>query len=224
VDAVSGRGVPGALVRLGPQVAITDRNGEVSFGGVPGGQHRLSMSQETSFANAVFVGDPTLVVDSTRVRPTTFSVAIARSARLDVDVRRFTAVRTAVNQEADSLREAGAVSNALLILAGERDTLYRSTGENGKVTFTDVPPGQWTLTVRGDTPAFTRFEPDRLELALAPGESRSLAFRLVPRRREVQLIGDGQELRPESADSKGGAPGATRTRTVKPDEKRPEGQ
>ena len=77
VDAVTRRGVPGALVRLGPQVAITDAEGQVAFGGVPGGEHRVSMSQETSFANAVFVGDPTLRVDSTRTQPTTFELAIA---------------------------------------------------------------------------------------------------------------------------------------------------
>lgn len=222
VDAVSGRGVPGALVRLGPQVAITDRHGEVSFGGVPGGQHRLSMSQETSFANAVFVGDPTLVVDSTRVSPTRFSLAIARSARIDVDVRRFSAVRTAVGQGADSVREVGAVSNAMLVLAGERDTLYRSTGESGKVSFTDVPPGKWTLSIRGDMPAFTRFEPDRVELVLAPGESAAHTFNLVPRRREVQMIGEGEELRPTTADPKVALPGAPGTRTTKPDDKRPE--
>jgi len=222
VDAVSGRGVPGALVRLGPQVAITDRNGVVSFGGVPEGPHRLSMSQETSFANAVFVGDPTLIVDGGRVTPTTFSLAIARSARVDVDVRQFAAVRTAMEATPDSLRDAGAVSNATLVLAGERDTLYRSTGEDGRAVFTDIPPGKWTISIRGDTPAFTRFDPDRVELTLEPGESEKVSFRLVPRRREIQMIGDGQELRPTAADPRNAAPAPATTRTVKPEEKRPE--
>lgn len=222
VDAASGRGVPGALVRLGPQVAITDRNGAVSFGGVPGGQHRLSMSQEASFANAVFVGDPTLVVDSTRVTPTTFSLAIARSARIDVDVRRFTLTRTVADAGADSLREAGGVSNATLVLSGERDTLYRSTGEDGRATFTDVPPGQWVLTVRGDTPAFTRFDPDRLELTLEPGEREAAQFRLVPRRREIQIIGGDQELQATPSEPRSAPVPAPRT--ASPDVKRPDGQ
>jgi hypothetical protein len=221
-DAVSGRGVPGALVRLGPQVAITDRNGQVSFGGVPGGQHRLSMSQETSFANAVFVGDPTLLVDSARHTPTTFSLAIARSARVDVDVRRFALTRTTAGAGSDSLRESGAVSNATLVLAGERDTLYRSTGDDGRAVFTDIPPGKWSLSIRGDLPAFTRFDPDRLELSLEPGEQEKVGFRLLPRRREVQMIGDGQELRPTTVDPRGATPAAAGTKAVKPDEKRPD--
>ena len=202
VDAATGNGVPNALVRLGPQVAITDKAGDVAFGGVPGGEHRLSMSQATSFTDAVFVGDPTLMVDSLRTQPTTFTLAIARSARVEVDVRRFAAVRTGVAGTADSLVQAGAVANATLVLIGERDTLYRTTNDNGKVSFTDIPPGQWHLVIRGDAPAFHRFDPDRMDLTLAPGEARNLVFKLIPRKREVQVIGDGLELKAIGADPK----------------------
>lgn len=223
VDAVSGRGVPNALVRLGPQVAITDAEGDVAFGGVPGGQHRLSMSQETSFADAVFVGDPTVLVDSTRPHPTTFTLAIARGARLDIDARRFVAARTAIAGAQDSLVDAGALSNATLMLVGERDTLYRTTQSDGKASFTDVPPGRWVVSIRGDAPAFHRFDPDRVEVTLTPGETRALVFRLVPRKREIQIIGGEQELRSQPSDARNPAsqpPAVPRTR--KPDDNRPE--
>lgn len=216
VDATSQQGVPGALVRLGPQVAITDDRGRVAFGGVPGGEHRLSMSQETSFANAVFVGDPTLRVDSTRVQPTTFELAIATSARVAIGVRRLVVARRGVDGAADSLADGGVVSNATLVLAGDRDTLYRTTGENGAAFFTDVPPGRWSVSIRGDAPAFHRFDPDRVEFTLAPGESKALVFRLVPRRRDVQIIGAGQELNASSTETRK-PPSPPGTRTVKPD-------
>lgn len=219
VDAATGNGVPGALVRLGPQVAITDTRGQVAFGGVPGGEHRLSMSQETSFTDAVFVGDPTLMVDSARAEPTMFRLAIARSARLDIEARRFAVARTGIAGAPDSLSDAGPLANAMLVLVGDRDTLYRTTGANGTVSFTDVPPGAWVISIRGDAPAFHRFEPDRLELQLGPAETKSLTFRLVPRRREVQLIGDGQELRSKSADPKTTTP-PSGTKTVKPNKQK----
>lgn len=223
VDSETGQGVAGALVRLGPQVAITDREGKVAFGGVRGGEHRLSMSQETSFADAVFVGDPTLLVDSAQSQPTTFQLAIARSARLEVDVRRFAITRTGVAGAPDSLAEAGSVENATLVLAGERDTLYRTTAANGKAIFTDVPPGHWTITVRGDAPAFHRFDPDRLQLTLAPGESQTFQFRLIPRRRDVQILGTSQELTPTVADPKTAVP-STNVRTPRPQDKKKERQ
>ena len=216
VDAVTGTGVPGALVRLGPQVAITDRDGEVAFGGVPGGQHRLSMSQETSFADAVFVDDPTVLVDSAQAAPTTFRLAIARGARVNVVARRYTAQRTGIAGTPDSLVDAGPLANATLVLAGARDTLYRTTTENGTATFTDVPPGHWVIAIRGDAPAFHRFEPDRMEMTLEPGETVRHDFRLVPRRREVQMIGDGQELKSQTADPKTQSPQGA-VKVVKPD-------
>jgi hypothetical protein len=228
VDAVTGSGVPGALVRLGPQVAITDNDGEVAFGGVPAGEHRLSMSQETSFADAVFVGDPTLNVDSNRTQPTEFRLAIARSARVNISVRRFVARQTAIAPasrdstavaQRDSLVDAGPLANATLVLTGERDTLYRTTGENGAVSFTDVPPGAWTIAIRGDAPAYHRFDPDRLELVLKPGETQAVAFRLIPRRREIQIIGAGQELKSTTGDTKSATSNST-VRTVKPEEKK----
>jgi hypothetical protein len=222
VDAVSGRGVPGALVRLGPQVAITDGDGDVAFGGVPGGEHRLSMSQETSFSDAVFVGDPTVRVDSTRAQPTTFRLAIARGAHLDIDVRRFASARTSVAGSPDSLVDAGPLSNATLVLAGERDTLYRTTRANGTASFSDIPPGHWAVSIRGDAPAFHRFDPDRVELTLEPGESRALKFRLLPRKREVQIIGGEQELRNQPSDPRNSTPTPPTPRTRKPDDSRPE--
>lgn len=216
IDAASGNGVAGALVRLGPQVAITDARGQVAFGGVPAGAHRVSLSQETSFADAVFVGDPTLRIDSTRGQPTIFELAIARSARVDVAVRRVVAARTAIAGVADSLVDAGALANATLVLVGGRDTLYRTTGQDGFTSFTDVPPGTWVISVHGDPPAFTRFDPDRVELTLAPGERRALRFQLVPRKREVQIIGAGEELTPMTPQPKKGGPPATPVRPVKP--------
>jgi hypothetical protein len=195
VDAASGKGISGALVRLGPQVAITDKSGRVAFGGVPAGEYRLSMTQETSYANAVFVGDPTLRIDSTQRHPTTFQLAIAQGARVDVDVRRFVAVKTGVAQAADSLADAGALEDITLMLVSGRDTLYETTAPNGRASFSEVPPGHWVLVVKAEAPAFQRFDPDRTELDLASGETRAVAFRLVPRKREIQIIGEGEELR-----------------------------
>ena len=106
------------------------------------------------------------------------------------------------------------------MLIGERDTLYRTTGENGRTSFTDVPPGAWRIFIRGDAPAFHRFDPDRVDVTLAPGETKTLTFRLVPRRREVQLIGDGQELHPTATDARSVTP-AGAVRTIKPNELRP---
>jgi hypothetical protein len=75
------------------------------------------------------------------------------------------------------------------------------------------------VSIRGDAPAFHRFDPDRVELTLAPGAAQTLSFRLVPRRREVQLIGGGQELRNEAADPKNQPPTPPSTRIRRPNDR-----
>jgi hypothetical protein len=52
---------------------------------------------------------------------------------------------------------------------------------------------------------------------LKPGETRPIAFRLVPRKREVQIIGDGQELKSTSGDTKSQTQ-AGGTRVIKPND------
>lgn len=219
LDAATGRGVANALVRLGPQVGITDRSGRVHFGGLPAGEHRVSLSQETSYADVVFLGDPTLRVDSGRGEPATFTLRIARGARVEISARRFVIARTGMAGAADSLADAGPlVANGFRLL-GERDTLYRTTDENGRVSFNDVAPGKWIVEADGDVPTFHRFAPERVEIVLSAGETRSVGFRLIPRAREVKIINDTQEVQVVPAEPKV-VPMGTPPRTAHPEASR----
>jgi hypothetical protein len=195
LDAESGRGIPNALVRVGGQVAITDSRGQVAFSHVPAGDHRVSLAQEHSLSDAVFIGDPTVSVGARASRPSTFQLRLARGARLDVAINRFVPVRTAVNGGPDSLVLSRAESDVTLRLVSGKDTLFRNSDERGRVSFMDIAPGTWVVAVHSEAPARHRYEPDRVEMTLAPGESRRLELRLLPRQREVQVIGGDQELK-----------------------------
>ncbi|HJQ19294.1 MAG TPA: carboxypeptidase-like regulatory domain-containing protein [Gemmatimonadaceae bacterium] len=203
VDAVTGRGIANALVRLGPQVAITDRNGRVSFGGLPAGAHRVTLSQETSYADAVFIGDPVLHVDSVASAPKHFTLKVARGASVDISAREFAVSRTGIAGQADSLVDVGPLVGTGFRLIGDRDTLYRASDENGRLTFTDVAPGKWILVPDGDVPSFHRFDPERLEIQLAPGENRAVIVRLVPKPREVKIMNGGEEVHAIPAEPPG---------------------
>lgn len=219
IDAATGRGVANALVRLGPQVGITDDNGRVRFGGLPAGEHRVSLSQETSYADVVFVGDPTLRVDSGARNPATFTLKIARGARVQISARRFVIARTGMAGAADSLADAGPIVATAFRLLGERDTLYRTTDENGRLSFNDVAPGKWIVEADGDVPSFHRFAPERVEIVLAAGETRSVDFRLIPRAREIKILNDTEEVRAVPAEPKV-VPMGTPPRTVRPEDRR----
>jgi hypothetical protein len=202
VDAASGRGVANALVRVGAKVAVTDAQGRVAFRGVPAGEHRVSLTQQQSLADAVFLGDPTVRIDSSQRRPQEFRLAVARGATLRVTVRRFEAARTALNGGLDSLMTAGPLAEISIALTNARDTLFGQSDGMGRVSFNDVPPGEWQVVVESDAPPHHQFEPDRLAVTLAPGDQRAVAFNLMPRQREVKVIGPSEELRPIQPQSR----------------------
>ncbi|MEP6999957.1 MAG: hypothetical protein ABI969_05735 [bacterium] len=187
VDQETGLGVAGTLVRLGPQAAITDAEGNVAFAGLPAGEYRLSLAQRTS-QTSVFTGDPTVRVDSTRRTPTTFALAVERAGLVIGSVRQMAVARTGIETTQDSLADAGPLNDVSLALIGVRDTLYATTDATGAYRFTEVASGSYVLKVMSESRTGARWEPAEIEVTVKPAVTRQVAFRSVPRRRAVQMI------------------------------------
>jgi hypothetical protein len=189
VDEQTGQGVAGALVRLGPQAAITDDEGRVAFAGLPAGSYRVALAQQLSSGSTLFTGNPVVVVDDSRHTPSRFDVAVEPAGSITGSVRQIILARTGIGASADSLADGGPLEGVSVALAGARDTVYRTTDASGTFTFTDVPSGSWTLIVMAETPAQTQWEQERIPVAMAAGEHRTVTFRLVPKRRKVKMVG-----------------------------------
>lgn len=189
VDEQTGEGVAGALVRLGPQAAITDADGRVAFAGLPAGSYRVALANQLSSGSTVFTGNPLVVVNESRRTPSRFDVAVEPAGSITGAVRRIIVARTGIGASADSLADGGPIEGVSVALAGARDTVYRTTDASGTFTFTDVPSGSWTLIVRAETPEQTQWEQERIPVVTAAGEHRTVTFRLVPKRRKVKIIG-----------------------------------
>lgn len=192
VDEQTGEGVAGALVRLGPQAAITDEDGRVAFAGLPAGSYRVALAHQLSSGSTVFTGNPVVVVDESRRTPSRFDVAVEPAGSITGSVRQVVLARTGIGASADSLTDGGPLEGVSVALAGARDTVYRTTDASGVFTFTDVPSGSWTLIVMAATPAQTQWEQERIPIVMSAGEHRTVTFRLVPKRRKVKIVaGDG---------------------------------
>ena len=189
VDQQTGRGISGALVRLGPQAAITDDDGRVNFAGLPAGSYRVALAQQLSSGTTVFNGNPDVRVDSGTRRPATFDVAVEPAGRIAGTIRRLVVARTGMGSEPDSLADGGPMEGVTVLLLGGRDTLYRTTDARGQYLFTDVPSGAWTIMVQGDLPPQVQWEHERVNTELKAGGALVVDFRLVPRRRKVKIVG-----------------------------------
>ena len=188
VDQETGMGVAGTLVRLGPQAAITDGEGRVAFAGLPAGEYRLAIAQQATQAATVFTGDPTVRIDSARMVPTTFSLSVERAGIVAGTVRRMVVARTGIEASADSLADGGALGEVAVALVGVRDTLYATTDDAGAYRFGEVASGSYVLRMVSEAPSGTRWEPSEIDVSVKPAVTRQVAFRLIPRRRAVQMI------------------------------------
>lgn len=189
VDSETGRGIPGTLVRLGPQAAITDRDGRVYFNGLPVGDFRVSLAQSKSGINDILLGDAAVRVDSSDRRPATFSLQVDRPATVTGVIREMIVARTGVGAEPDSLVESAPVADVTVALTNGIDTVYRITDEEGRFEMSELAPGRWTAVIADEPPALKRYEPT-YPMELGRGEKRELVLRLVPVRRRVQILNE----------------------------------
>jgi hypothetical protein len=191
VDAETGRGVQGALVRMGEVAAVTEKNGVATFKGLESGEYHAVVEGGVSAGQIVEGGN--VSVDSSK-HPAEFKLNVSRGARVHARLRRMEKASqggSGPSAGADSLIDVGAVQGAVLALISARDTIWQSADDRGRVDFGALPSGHYTLkVVAGDVPEFTTFEKKEMELDLTAGESREIDFRLVPQIRAVQFIGE----------------------------------
>ncbi|MBA2689130.1 MAG: hypothetical protein H0U64_13680 [Gemmatimonadaceae bacterium] len=187
-DEATGRAISGALVRLGPQAAVTDKKGNVRFTGLAAGEYRVSLAHETSSSNLAYTGDQVIRVDSTGRKTRDFRVRVGQASKVAASVRQFTRARTSLVTGPDSLVDFGPVEGALVSLILDKDTLFQTTGANGKVLFEDLPKGSWTVQVLADPPTPYRYEKALMVVAAEAGKESAIEFRLVPRQKTIQII------------------------------------
>jgi hypothetical protein len=189
-DAATGRPLVGALVRIGDQAAVTDKDGRVAFSGLASARERVSIDATGAAAGALLVGDAFVDTRDQSRHPVMFALSVARGGSVRVLVRILGPALGTLAANKDSMVTVGMEPNVLVALMGAHDTLYQSSDDRGRVDFGSVAPGVWTLVVMpGELPDHHVFEADRIEVTVKSGERRDVELRLVPQKRTVTIIG-----------------------------------
>lgn len=203
VADAQGKPMGGVLVHVGDQMGVTDERGQVSLFGLTSGVHPISLDAGGSAGQNMLVGDATVTVDGKSTHPATFSVGVARGAKLRGSIRVLD-FATSVAAAGDSLIDAGTLSNVTVVLAGTRDTLYQTSDDRGQINFGMVPPGRWTMSLVAGTelPEFHALKSDRIDVQLGAGDQRDVELQVVPRKRAVTFIGTGEALKVRNQEPK----------------------
>lgn len=190
VDAETGKGLAGAVVRMGDFAAITDKNGAANFSGLHAGRYNAVVEGGITAGQLVSGGSAINVVESRT--PVAFTMSVARGAHVAATIRRYEAVSLSGSgpRVVDSLIDVGAVSQAIVSLASSHDTLWQTSDDRGRIDFGSLAPGHYVMSVvGGDLPEFTAFERKHIDIDVVAGEMREVELRVLPQQRVVQFIG-----------------------------------
>jgi hypothetical protein len=106
-----------------------------------------------------------------------------------VGVRQLDFATTLAGTAADSLVDAGGFANAMIALIGARDTIYQITNQDGVADFRDIPAGSWAVKmIAGPLPSAHMVDDDERAVSVRAGARATIGFRIVPKRRAVQMM------------------------------------
>ena len=189
VDAETGKGVAGALIRVGGQAGVTDLNGVATFRDLKPGEYR-AIVDGAAVAGRVVATSATVNISATSRKPAEVRMSLTRGARVIARVRSFER-GSALATSGDTLTEVGAVGGVPVALVTPGDTVWQTSDERGRVDFGSIAPGRYTVAI----PRYSA--PDRMALAQATfeievgaGENRQVDFKLIPQVRAIEFVGE----------------------------------
>jgi hypothetical protein len=87
------------------------------------------------------------------------------------------------------------LAGALIALRQGQDTLRVLTDSAGRFVLNGIRPGEWHVSLWGAAlPDQHYAERDTLTIMLVTGATDSLAFRVLPRRRTIQMVTSGEQI------------------------------
>jgi Carboxypeptidase regulatory-like domain len=213
-DQETGQPIPNLILRLNNATAVTDNDGNFSFPALKPGTFYLDVDSTGIGLNRISVQKTPLEINISDGEKTNVEIMITKSASLEgrIMVYQFAEkdnlAEKYLNPEIqdDSERkttgsqmlESHGLKNALLEFRSEREILRVLTSRKGQFSFDDVRPGKWTLTVHAtNLPQYSYLERDTFEIELSPGEKKEMHIKVLPKKRTIQIIEEGQILTEE---------------------------
>lgn len=198
VEYGSGESVPGALVRIGEQMAISNRDGRVVFLGPLPPDGTLSVERADGPANMV------VQTASGSAASGGFTVTVAQGGRIRGHVARYDIARVQAGRGAaepsDSLVRGDGLPGIVVRLHRGADTVTVLTDADGEFDSGTVPPGDWLVSVdAARLPSAYGVERKALAVRVPAGQTVTPEIRVVPRFREATLEAGGELRMPDSA-------------------------
>jgi len=109
----------------------------------------------------------------------------------------------APEQTTPEMKEISGLAHVLVELVSKTETLRVLTDSQGRFRFNEVRPDTWTLVVNPETlPAHHAFDKNNITMKLEPGQTQDLFIKVLPRKRSIMIIEQGETIIQEKVKKK----------------------
>lgn len=197
-DQESGAPLPGVRVNVGGTFGLTDRRGEVLFGALTPGDHRLQLGGFTPGLARIVEDLEQLNVRIEAGEETVHEVHLVPGGILAGTVRRLRFRHGPRPGEAmPELVDAGPYTDIVVEAMRDGVTHRVSPDAAGRYAFLGLVPGEWEVRAVGRLPEWHVIEPEVTRVLLRSHERVVEDFRVVPVRRDIRMIKPGPNKVPQ---------------------------
>lgn len=177
--------------------AVTDRHGQFVFPSLRPGLYQVNIEQSTLGVDRVTLEPVPFTVRVEKGGMVELAIGVVRSARVRAKVAIFGSAGRALMPHDGSTSGAtfetlGGLAAGLVELTDGKEVLRQVTDRDGEVSFENLRPGKWTLRVyENNVPEHHAIETPEIEIDVGPGQSHEALVRILPKRRPIRLIDEG---------------------------------
>ncbi|NNF59191.1 MAG: hypothetical protein HKN04_13230 [Rhodothermaceae bacterium] len=189
VDESTGLGVPGVLVHLGDESALTEPDGRFVFPRPATGTHYLHLDRVSLGMERVpAVPMPFLIDVPAEGAIPEIRIPVTRRTQLSGRVRVLDIHGTGL--VADTMEVTRPLMAVVEATSGSH-RVRRLCTRDGRFSFEDLPPGEWTVRlIQSDVPETYRLEEEAVVVTVTDQAIADLRF--LPRQRRITFIGSGR--------------------------------
>ncbi|MGB9858249.1 MAG: MSCRAMM family protein [Dictyoglomaceae bacterium] len=190
------KGIPGVIVTANELTAITDEKGEFIFPQIKTGKYYLQIDSRSIGKDKIPLLGRVIEVELKENQVLEVNIGLVRKASLRGRIILLDYKGGGYfEREQASLVEKGGLGNIVVELEGNSKILTCVTNNEGYFNFEELYPGKWILKIHEDNlPQYTYVENNYLSLEISPGENKEVTIRILPQKRPLEIIEEGDIL------------------------------
>ncbi|OIP26647.1 hypothetical protein AUK22_06480 [bacterium CG2_30_54_10] len=196
--------IPNVILIMGGTAAVTDKSGRFVFPAIASGTHTLTIERKSVGLNRI----------SSVKMPAEIMIEGGETSRIEIGMVKGAQLKGkfAYPLEDKSISEAKGeliltgdirqilkkgpatgLGNILVELSLEGETVRRVSDNDGEFLFDALKPGAWHYKVYEENlPENHYLKNAEGEIALVAGDIKNVSFEVLPRRRQIQIVDEGE--------------------------------